>query len=129
MDGKTVLVIDDDLDVLDAVRLALEDADFSVATATTGDEGLARLRQGDVDALILDVMLARDTEGFQLAQTLKEDETLKGIPILIMTSVGTKTGFSFDPETDGDYLPVEDYVEKPIGPSELVVRVRKLLGQ
>ena len=73
------------------------------------------------------MLFRSDTEGFQVAQDLKSDPQLKDIPILMMTSVSAKSGFSFDPETDGDYLPVEDFVEKPVDPADLLARVEKLL--
>lgn len=126
---KTIIIIDDDVDILEAARLTLEAAGFGVLTAGDGAEGLARVREGGVDLIILDVMMARDTEGFQVAQDLKASPELAAIPVLVMTSVSAKSGFKFDPKTDGDFLPVEDYVEKPVDPAELVSRVKKLLGQ
>jgi CheY-like chemotaxis protein len=126
--AKKVLIIDDDVDILEAVRLTLTSAGYEVVAATGGPQGMARLREGGADLVILDVMMARDTEGFQLAQDLKADPALKAIPILMMTSVSAKSGFAFDPEADGDYLPVEDYVDKPVDPADLVARVKKLVG-
>ncbi len=126
---KTVLIVDDDVDILEAAKITLEAAGYEAATAASGPEGLQRLRRGGVDLLILDVMMARETEGFRIAQDLKADPELKSIPILMMTSVSSKSGFGFDPKTDGDYLPVEDYVDKPVDPADLVARVRKLLGE
>ena len=129
MQGNTVIIVDDDVDILEAVKLTLENAGYEVATASSGQEGMARIREGGIALVILDVMMARDTEGFQIAQDLKADPDLKDIPILMMTSVGAKSGFQFDPKTDGDYLPVEDYVVKPVDPADLVARVNRLLGR
>lgn len=126
-DAKKVIIVDDDDDILVATRLTLESAGYAVETALTADEGMAKIRAGGIDLIILDVMMALDTEGFQVAQDLKSDPELKNIPILMMTSVSAKSGFSFDPETDGEYLPVEDFVEKPVDPSDLLARVAKLL--
>ncbi len=129
MDKKKVIIIDDDVDILEATRLTLEDAGYRVATASSGKDGLAQIRSSGADLVILDVMMARDTEGFQIAQDLKADPRFKNIPILMMTSVSAKSGFSFDPSKDGDYLPVEDYVDKPVDPADLVARVKKLLNK
>lgn len=126
-DSKKVIVVDDDADILEATRLTLQSAGYAVETAATAAEGMEKIRSGGIDLVILDVMMARDTEGFQVAQDLKSDPQLKDIPILMMTSVSAKSGFSFDPETDGDYLPVEDFVEKPVDPADLLARVEKLL--
>ena len=127
MAKKKVIIIDDDIDILEATKLTLRAAGYEVITASSGQEGLGLVRAGGADLIILDVMMARDTEGFQIAQDLKDDPKLKHIPILMMTSVSAKSGFSFDPTKDGDYLPVEDYVEKPVDPADLVKRVDKLL--
>jgi len=127
MPKKKVIIIDDDFDILEATKLTLQAAGYDVATASSGQDGLAKVRAGGIDLIILDVMMARDTEGFQIAQDLKEDPKFKQIPILMMTSVSAKSGLSFDPVKDGDYLPVEDYVDKPVDPADLVNRVAKLL--
>jgi len=127
MAKKKVIIIDDDSDILEATKLTLRAAGYEVLTSASGSEGLAQIRAGGIDLIILDVMMARDTEGFQIAQELKEDPKFKHIPILMMTSVSAKSGFSFDPTKDGDYLPVEDYVDKPVDPADLVKRVDKLL--
>jgi CheY-like chemotaxis protein len=124
---KKVIVIDDDIDILDATKVTLQAAGYDVLTASSGQDGLAKVRSGGIDLVILDVMMARETEGFQIAQDLKEDPKLKHIPILMMTSVSAKSGFAFDPVKDGDYLPVEDYVDKPVDPADLLRRVEKLL--
>lgn len=124
---KTVIIIDDDVDILEAVKLTLEAAGYAVLTAGGGQEGLAAIRKTPVNLVILDVMMARDTEGFHVAQEIKADEKLKNVPILMMTSVSAKSGFKFDPKTDADYMPVEDYVEKPVDPADLLARVKKLV--
>jgi CheY-like chemotaxis protein len=127
MPKKKVIIIDDDIDILEATKLTLQAAGYDVVTSSSGQDGLAKIRAGGIDLIILDVMMARDTEGFQIAQDLKEDPKFKHIPILMMTSVSAKSGLAFDPATDGDYLPVEDYVDKPVDPADLVNRVAKLL--
>lgn len=124
---KRIVVIDDDVDILEAAKLTLEGAGYDVATAATGAEGMDLVRTGGADLVILDVMMETDTEGFRVAQEINGDPELADIPVLMLTSVSEKTGFAFDPETDGDYLPVEQFVEKPIRPDELVDRVRRLL--
>jgi DNA-binding response OmpR family regulator len=123
---KTVLIIDDDVDILEAVKLTLGAAGYNVLTASGGQEGLDLVRKQPVNLVILDVMMARDTEGFHVAQEIKDDPKLADTPILMMTSVAAKSGFKFDPKTDGEYMPVDDYVEKPVDPAVLVARVKKL---
>ena len=66
MAKKTVIIIDDDPDVLEATKVILEGAGFAVVTAPTGQEGISRVREGGIDCIILDVMMATDTEGFHV---------------------------------------------------------------
>jgi CheY-like chemotaxis protein len=124
---QTVIVIDDDPDVLEATRTILEDAGYNVATAQTGEEGLARIRRGGIAAIILDVMMARETEGFRIAQDLRADAATARIPLVLMTAISQKTGFEFSPETDEDYMPVDAYLEKPVDPKRLVETIREVL--
>ena len=123
---KTVFVIDDDPDLLEVAKTVLSGAGFSVLVASTGRDGLARIRKGGIDCIILDVMMATETEGFHIAQELRADPKTAGIPIIMLTSVSKKTGFEFSPETDKDYLPVETFLEKPVDPKRMVQTVRDL---
>ena len=123
MAKKTVIVIDDDPDVLEATKVILEGSGFAVVTAPTGQEGVSRIREGGIDCILLDVMMAKDTEGFHIAQDLKADAKTARIPIIMLTSVSKKTGFEFSPATDKDFMPVELFLEKPVDPKRLVQAV------
>jgi CheY-like chemotaxis protein len=120
MAKKTVIVIDDDPDVLEATKVILEGAGFAVVTAPTGPEGVSRIREGGINCILLDVMMAKDTEGFHIAQELKADPKTSRIPIIMLTSVSKKTGFEFSPAADKDFMPVELFLEKPVDPKRLV---------
>ena len=124
---KTVIVIDDDPDVLEATKVTLEGSGYAAVTAMSGPEGLSRIRQGGIDCIILDVMMARETEGFRIAQDLKADSKTARIPIIMMTSVSKKTGFEFSAATDKDFMPVEAFLEKPVNPKKLVQTVASVI--
>ncbi len=124
---KTVIIIDDDPDVVEAIRAILESADYAVASALDAQGGLERIRQGGIDCIILDVMMATDTEGFHVAQELKGDPATAAIPILMLTAISQKSGFEFSPETDTDYMPVEVFLEKPLDPDRLLEAVAGLV--
>jgi len=124
---RTVLIIDDDPDFLAAEQLILESRDYNVLTASNGKQGLTVLKQHEVDIILLDVMMDTDDEGFQLSYQLKSEPATANIPILMVTSVSKVTGIPYSPETDDYYLPVEDYIEKPVQPKELLRRVEALL--
>ncbi len=124
---KTVLVVDDDPDIVEATRMILESAGYKVETAANGTEGLSKARAVLPDAIILDVMMDRESEGFHVSYELRQGEDTKDIPILILSAIGQKSGFQFSPETDGDFLPVNAYVEKPIEPKALLAKIEELL--
>jgi CheY-like chemotaxis protein len=127
MAKKTIMIIDDDPDLVEATKVVLEQAGYAVASSLNAPKGLERIRQGGIDAILLDVMMARDTEGFHVAQELRADPKTAGIPIVMLTSVGRKSGFEFSPETDADYMPVDAFLEKPVEPKRLVETIRGVL--
>lgn len=124
---QKILIVEDDLDVIEAMKVVLESKKYRVISANDGKEGLAKTKGEKPDLIILDVMMGRDTEGFDVTQKLRKDEKTKYIPILMVTAITQKTGFPFSPETDGEFLPVDDFVEKPVQPNDLLSRVEKLL--
>ena len=126
---KTVIIIDDDPDLVEATKTILEGAGYAVAAALDAQEGLARIHQGGIDCIILDVMMARETEGFQVAQDLKADPATADIPILMLTAISQKSGFEFSPETDKDFMPVEAFLEKPLDPDRLLETIAGLLKE
>jgi CheY-like chemotaxis protein len=127
-----ILIIDDDPDIVLAVRLCLEDAGHEVLEAGNGTEGLETIKAERPDLIILDVMMDTTTEGFQLSLKLRSPDPtseyaeFSDIPILMLTSIHTTTPLRFGP--DEDYLPVDEFVDKPIDPDDLVRKVGTLLG-
>jgi len=124
---QTVLIIDDDPDIIAAEKLILESKGYNVLTATNGKTGLDVLNNNAVDIILLDVMMDTDDEGFQLSYQLKSNPKTAKIPIIMVTSVSKVTGIPYSPDTDDYYLPVEDFIEKPVQPKELIRRVEALL--
>jgi CheY-like chemotaxis protein len=128
-----ILIIDDDPDIVLAVRLCLEDAGHEVLEAGNGTEGLGKIKAERPDLIILDVMMDTTTEGFQLSLKLRSPDPtseyaeFSDIPILMLTSIHTTTPLRFGP--DEDYLPVDEFVDKPIDPDDLVKKVKTLLGK
>lgn len=128
--ARKILVIDDDPDVLLAMRLPLEREGYEVHEAAGETEGLALAKAIVPDLIILDVMMGSHTAGFQLAQELHgpdAPEPLRRIPIVMVTAVHQTTPLRFRPESD--YLPVQAFLEKPVDPRRLLDEVRKLLPE
>ncbi|MDX2472735.1 MAG: response regulator [Candidatus Krumholzibacteria bacterium] len=127
MSAKTILIIDDDIDLVEILRVTLESEGFRVVDAQSGERGLAVARAENPDLILLDVMMSQVDEGFQTAYALRQDERTLEIPILMLTAVTDRTGFDFDPARDKDFLPVDEFLEKPVSPRKLVDLVRKHL--
>jgi len=126
---RKILIADDDPDIVEAMKTVLEAQGFAVQSAPNGQEALRKLRAEKPDLLILDVMMTTETEGFHVAYEIRGDDKLRGLPVLMLTAIEDKTGFKFSPENDEDYLPVEEFVTKPIEPEELVQRVKALIDK
>lgn len=122
-----VLVVEDDIDELEARKIVLEHNNYEVVPATTVNMAKELLEKDDIDLILLDVMMEKDSDGFIFAQYVKHDERFKKIPIILATAVNQRTRFKFDIEKDGDFLPVEKFMEKPIDPDDLIVTIRGLL--
>ena len=126
---KRILVVDDDLDTLEALKTVFTASGYTVDTASSGTECLARVAEQHPDLIILDVMMDRDTEGFHVSYKLKGDAGTKDIPILMLTAIGKKFGYRFSLGKEEGHLPAEDFIEKPADPRELLSRVEALLSQ
>ncbi len=126
-----ILMIDDDPDIVLAVRLCLQSADHEVFDARSGEAGLRRLEELKPDLIILDVMMDSATEGFQTALKLRSADpkspfaAYRHIPIVMLTALHSTTDLRFTP--DEDYLPVEAFLDKPIDPDRLIRTVNGLL--
>ena len=125
---KYILIVDDDRDVFESMKIVLEAEGYRVDWATNGHEALQKAKTSKPDLMILDVMMNSDDEGFQVTYKMKQDSDLSCIPIVMVTSVSSRTGFSFDRARDEDFLPVNEFLEKPVDPRLLVDKVRENLG-
>ena len=128
-----ILVVDDDPDIITAVRMALEGVGHDVVEAYSGEEGFEKLKSENPDVLILDVMMETHTEGFQMALMLhnpdptSEYARFRDLPILMLTAIHSTTPLRFEPDIDN--LPVELFVDKPIDPDDLIGKIDWILSQ
>ena len=128
-----ILVIEDEPDMVEAVRMPLEANGYEVIAALTGEKGLQKVKEIEPDLIILDVMMETTTAGFQVSLQLRSPDAdseyaaCRNIPILMLTAIHTTTSLEFGP--DMAYLPVDDFAEKPIEPDMLLEKVRALIEQ
>jgi len=122
-----ILMIDDDRDFLEAVKTILEENDYRVIPAFSGEEGLMAASKNKPDLILLDIMLP-EADGFAVCKELKENKNTKGIPVIILTSIGPHL-------TEPDYSKAmavtheaDDFIDKPVEAKELLTRIRKFVG-
>lgn len=123
-----ILIIDDDPDIVEAMQVVLESENYEVVSAKNGKEGLKKIKANPPDLVILDVMMDEVDEGFQVARKIKAEKYSQNIPILMVTAIKEKTGLDFK-ESAGDknWLPVDDFCEKPLKPEDLLAKVKKMI--
>ncbi|MBN2130607.1 MAG: response regulator [Sedimentisphaerales bacterium] len=123
-----ILIIDDDPDITEAMTVVLENKGYEVQSALDGTEGMERLKQARPDLIVLDVMMRTSQEGFDFSRALKQNSDYKDIPILMLTAVKQKTGLDFKTEAGNEsWLPVEEFLDKPVKPDVLLEKVESLL--
>lgn len=126
-----ILIIDDDRDLVESMRIVLESKTYGVRAAYAGKEGYAEIEQKIPDLIILDVMMSTDTEGFDLAYKLQRSPQYKEIPIIMLTSFPqkmTEQGPENFQRILGEDWPVTRFFEKPIPPEKLLGAVAELLA-
>jgi CheY-like chemotaxis protein len=124
-----VLVIDDDPDFVDAVRMMFEKSGFEVEAAFTPSEGLDKVEATAPDLVVLDVMMPSDYEGFTVARAIREELAKPKLPLIILSAVHERKQVPYRFAPDETYLPVDVFLDKPVDTARLLEAARKLLGQ
>jgi CheY-like chemotaxis protein len=126
---KKVLIIDDDPDIREVIKTILDEDKYELREAGSREEGAVAVKDFIPDLVVLDVMMERHDSGFELAREIKNDASTKDAKILMLTNVDNEMQMDFKATAgDPDWLPVDDYIVKPITPSEFLPKVEKLLG-
>jgi CheY-like chemotaxis protein len=126
---KRILLADDDPDYIEINRTILEASGYEVEEAYTSTEAISKIREQKFDMVILDLMMEEKDAGFTVAYAIREDEALKDLPILMLSSAEQQTGFSFEVDRDKEWMKVDDFASKPLKPAELVKKVEELLSR
>ena len=109
------------------MKPVLQSKGYQVEAAHNRQEALEKLERVEPDLILLDIMMEKLTDGFDLCYQLKHDSETKKIPVLAVSAITEETGFRFSPTEDGEYFQADDYMEKPVNPCDLLERVEKLL--
>jgi len=120
--GK-ILLVDDETDVLDAVKKRLEANDYEVITAQDGEMALNKAREENPDLIILDLMLPK-LDGYKVCRLLKFDSKYEDIPIIMFTARGEESD-----EKLGSEVGADAYIVKPFEPEALLSKVEELTNK
>jgi len=121
MTKATVLVIDDEKDLIELVRYNLEKNGFDVRDARDGESGLAKAAQLKPDVILLDVMLP-GMDGLEVCRRLRSSSATSRVPVIMLTAKTEEAD-----RVVGLELGADDYVTKPFSPRELVARLKAVL--
>ena len=122
---QTILLVDDDMDFVESNKDLLEAHGYRVLTASDGASGLALARQERPDLMILDVMMATQTEGFEVSRKIPESPELRAMRVLLVTGIRKAMHLPFRFERDDTWLPVSEILEKPVAPEQLLAEVAR----
>jgi len=121
MANETILLIEDEKNILELVKYNLEQESFRVLTATRGNAGLELALKEKPALVLLDLMLP-EMSGLEICKTLKQNEKTRSTRIIMLTAKGTESD-----KVVGLELGADDYITKPFSPRELVARVKAVL--
>lgn len=127
MPDARILVVDDDPDFVEIMRITLEAAGYEVISASNGTEGLARVKAEQPDLVLLDVMMQTVTDGLDLSSRLRQDSLLRYLPIVMVTSIAD-TAYSGEVTTE-DAGHADAWLSKPVNSKRLLSTVQRLLEQ
>lgn len=130
IDQKTILVIDDDPEICEALQEILSEYNYEVLTAQDTTAGTRLMEHKRPDLLILDIMMTTMQEGLEFATKFKAKEGGYGIPILIVSArPPVEKGYGRSIDEDMDWIAADIFMEKPVDPEDLIKNVKILLKE
>ncbi|MFZ5571076.1 MAG: response regulator [Thermodesulfobacteriota bacterium] len=121
MISKTILVVDDEEDILELVRYNLTREGYRIITAETGETAVSLVGKEDIDLIVLDLMLP-GMDGLEVTRYLKNNSRTRSIPIIMLTAKGEEPDI-----VAGLELGADDYITKPFSPRVLMARVKAVV--
>jgi CheY-like chemotaxis protein len=122
-----ILVVDDDPDFVKVSSKILEKAGYEVVSAANGAKALQVMRKEPPDVVLLDIMMSYILDGLDVSREMAEDPVLKDVPVIMVTSLTGVKGSAMFP-TD-EYVPVDEWLAKPVDPVTLLTRVDEALDE
>src|SRR4030042_1291461 len=119
--ARKILVVDDDPDIRDILKLTLSEENYEILEAKDGEEALKIINTKPLDLVLLDYKIPK-MDGRQVCRLIKKDLLLRHLPIIMVTGKG-----DINDKVDGIDAGADDYVVKPFEPKELLARIRMIL--
>ena len=127
---KKVYMVDDDVDMVAVMKVALEANGYDVRAQYDDQSVVDNIREYNPDAIILDVMFPGDDDaGFRMARSIRHHDDIKNKPIIMLSAVneeGSFPGKFSNKDIDEVYLPITEFVNKPVDPKKLIEKIEKL---
>lgn len=120
---KKVVCIEDELEMIELVKLILGRSKFEVTGAVGGHEGLDKIAEIKPDLVLLDLMMP-EMDGWEVYQKMKASEVMRDIPVIVVTAKAQ----SIDRVLGLHIARVDDYITKPFGPQELLDSVERVIN-
>ncbi len=128
MKKKKILLVDDDPDIISAFEAILTKKGYEIITAFNKAEGIKKFNSLNPDLAILDVMMDEEHDGFEMSREIKK--TNPETPIIMLTGISEITGVNFRAAaSDPNWLPADEFLDKPVNPDELVATIEELLSK
>ncbi|RLE13780.1 response regulator [Candidatus Aerophobetes bacterium] len=124
---EKVLIVDDEVDFVEINKAALENKGYQVISAYNGEEGVKKALEEKPDIVILDVMMTTKTEGFDVARELRKHKEMQDTPIIMLTAIRERMDIKWKIQPDKEWLPVTEFLEKPVPPDKLIEKVEEML--
>jgi len=121
MKKETILIVDDEEDILELIKFNLKNEGYSIITALTGEKAINIAKQSPIDLIVLDLMLP-GVDGLEVTKILKNNDKTCDIPIIMLTAKGEESDI-----VTGLELGADDYLSKPFSPKILIARIRAIL--
>lgn len=120
--AKKILLIEDDPFISDIYITNLRNSGFEVSLASDGESGMAHVKKGGIDLILLDLLLPK-IDGFEILKKMREESSLKNIPVIILTNLGEKENIE-----KGLKLGAVDYLIKVnFSPREVIEKIKEHL--
>lgn len=128
-----IYIIDDDRNIVESMSIVLKKNGYEVASQYTEENVVDNLLDSKPDMVILDVMFPQNVSaGFDIAREIKNDKRVSHIPIIMLSAINEKgvySGTFSNTDRDNSWLPVDEFVEKPIKPDQLLEKVKNVISQ